>query len=256
VPLTTISFVGQCHTVGYAGVPADAAFPRVCRDVVQAARPGTRVEVRLQPCYHPADLVESVRAALDRKPHVIVVEAVAWLAVTGNAAVDLSRLPRGVRSSYQRIRHFRHVARSVTRKAPRGTAAVTGVETMIGTLGYALLRPLLPRHPRPSLAEYESCLAAALGLIVAVPETHAVVQGPGAPNFAVDARGVVPDMLERYRAVHSMARRVATAHGALFVDRWDTVTSGFYTDSVRPSLQGHSVWGHLLGAELLQAGLV
>jgi hypothetical protein len=60
-----------------------------------------------------------------------------------------------------------------------------------------------------------------------------------------------------YAGVHVMSRRVAEAHGALFVDRWDTVSSGFYTDgSPRPTLAGHSACGHLLGAELLQAGFV
>jgi hypothetical protein len=254
-PVTAISFVGQCHTVGYAGVPADAAFPRVCRDVIEAARPGTRVDLRLHPCFHPAELAQSVRAALRRQPHVVVVEVVGWLAVVGTSAVDLSRLPKGVRSAYQRVRHFRHVSRSVLRDAPRVADAIVRVQT---TIGNALLRPLLPRHPRPGIAEYESCLAGALQLIAAAPQTiRAVVQGPGAPNLALDSRDIAPDAMERYRAVHAMARRVADAHGALFVDRWDTVTSGFYSEgSVRPTMQGHSAWGHLLGAELLQAGIV
>ncbi len=252
--VTAISFVGQCHTVGYAGVPADAAFPRVCRDVIEAARPGTRVDLRLHPCFHPAELVQSVRAALRRQPQVVVVEVVGWLAVAGTSSVDLSRLPKSVRSTYQRVKHFRYVSRAVLRDAPRVADAIVRVQN---TIGNALLRPLLPRHPRPSIAEYESCLTESLRLIAAAPQTHAVVQGPGAPNLALDSRDIAPDAIERYRAVHAMARRVAEEHGALFVDRWDTVTSGFYTDgSVRPTMQGHSAWGHLLGAELLQAGIV
>jgi hypothetical protein len=254
--VTAISFVGQCHTVGYAGVPADAAFPRVCRDVVQAARPEVRVEVRLHPCYHPAELVESVQSALRRQPRVVVVEVIGWLAVTGTAAVDLSRLPKGVRSAYERVKHFRHVARHVTRNAPRATAGVMRVETAIGTFGHALLRPLLPRHARPSIAEYEQCLGSALDLIAA-SQAEAVVQGPGAPNTALDGRGLAPDALERYRAMQAMARRVAESRGALFVDRWDTTTPRFYSEgSVRPSLEGHSMWGHLLATELLRAGIV
>ncbi|HUR79326.1 MAG TPA: hypothetical protein VM733_01075, partial [Thermoanaerobaculia bacterium] len=181
----TISFVGQCHTVGYAGVPADAAFPRVCRDVVQAARPGTRVEVRLQPCFHPAELMDAVRAALRSRPRVVVIEVVGWLAVSGSASVDMSRLPKGVRSAYQRVRHFRHVSRSMLRHAPRVAGALYRVESNIG---HTILRPLLPSHPRPSISTYETCLSAALALIP--PETHAVVQGPGAPNVAVDSRAV------------------------------------------------------------------
>ena len=254
--MITIAFVGQCHTVGYAGVPADAAFPRVCRDVVQHARPDKRVDVRLHPCYHPSELDESVRAALRGNPRVVVVEVIGWLAVTGTTAVDLSRLPKGVRSAYQRARHLRHVARSLTRNAPRAAAGVARVETAISSVGYALLRPLLPRHARPSIAEYEQCLGAALARITA-SGAHAVVQGPGAPNTALDSRRLASDAIERYRGVDAMARRAAAAHGALFVDRWDTVTSGFYSDGdVRPSLRGHSTWGHLLAGELLRAGIV
>lgn len=254
--MTTISFVGQCHTVGYAGVPPDAAFPRVCRDVVQTARPGTRVGVQLHPCYHPSELADGVRAAVRTSPRVVVVEVVGWLAIKGTTSVDLSRLPKHVRSTYQRMRHLRNVGRSFARNAPAAAAALTQVEVSIAGAGYALLRPLLPRHARPTLAEYEQCLHAALEPISAAGAS-AVVQGPGAPNTALDARDLASDALERYREVNAMALRVAAAHGALFVDRWDTVSSGFYgPGSVRPTREGHSVWGQLLAGELLRAGIV
>jgi hypothetical protein len=254
--MTTISFVGQCHTVGYAGVPPDAAFPNVCRDVVQSARPGTRVEVRLHPCFHPSELVDRVRAALRGNPRVVVVEVIGWLAVKGTTAVDLSRLPKRVRSTYERMRHFRHVAHAVTRNSPVAATAVQRVETAVSGAGYRLLRPLLPRHVRPTLQEYEQCLDAALKWIAA-SDVHAVVQGPAAPNTTLDSPELAPDTLARYREVDAMARRVAAAHGALFVDRWDTVGTGFYgAGTVRPTREGHSNWGQLLAGELLRAGIV
>lgn len=237
-----ITFVGQCHTIGYAGVPADAAFPQVCREVVQASRPGWRVEVRTQPYYHPAELPAAVEKALRDKPRLVVIEVVGWLAVRGTSSVDLSRLPRGVRTVYDRVKHFRH-AKGIARSVPRGAEGL-----------YQFIQPLLPRHPRPSVAEYESCLRQALEKLA---DVQAVVQGPGAPNLDLDWRGVASDALERYRAVHEMSRRVAEEKKVLYVDRWDTVTRGFYPDGgVRPTARAHSVWGQLLGAELLRAGIV
>lgn len=240
-----ITFVGQCHTVGYAGVPADAAFPQVCREVVQASRPGRRVEVRTHPYYHPAELMAAVEKALRDEPRVVVIEVVGWLAVRGTSSVDLSRLPNSVRTAYDRMRHFRH-AKAVVRHIPRAAEPL-----------YQFLKPLLPRHPRPSVAEYESSLRQALESVGARDGVQAVVQGPGAPNLDLNSRELPSDALERYRAVHEMSRRVAEERKALYVDRWDTVTRGFYPDGgIRPTARAHSVWGHLLGAELLRAGVV
>jgi hypothetical protein len=198
-----------------------------------------------------------VRAALRSAPHVIIIEAPGWLAVAGTPSVDLSRLPKSLRSAYDRVKHFRHVSRAILRDAPRAADLVTRVDTQLGTAGRALLRPLLPRHARPSVAEYERCLADALALVVAAPSTRAVVQGPGAPNMSIDPSSVASDLPQRFVAVREMARRVADQHGALFVDRWDTITKNFYSDaSPRPSAEGHSIFGQLLAAELLQAGFV
>ncbi|HYC93850.1 MAG TPA: hypothetical protein VEO54_31905 [Thermoanaerobaculia bacterium] len=247
----TIAFVGQCHTVGYPGVPPDAAFPEVCRADIQASRPERDVRVHLQPYYHPSELSGAVREALARQPRVVVIEVVGWLAVVGTRAVDLSRLPSGVRSAYERVRHFRHVSHAVARGVPRGA------ELIYTKLAGSILKPLLPRYPRPDVAEYESAVGQALELVRDAPGVDAVLQGPGAPNLDLDARGIATDAVARYRDVREMAQRAAASQGVLFVDRWDTVTGAFFTDnSVRPTAAGHSVWGHLLAAELLRAGLV
>jgi hypothetical protein len=253
----TIAFVGQCHTVGYPGVPPDAAFPRVCQEVVQASRPGTRVRVKLQPYYHPSELTGAVRAALRHKPRVVVVEVVGWLAVAGTAAVDLSRLPPAIRSAYERIRHFRSVSRVIARNVPLGPDLIYRAQTNVVALSTSVLRTLLPRYPRPSVAEYEICVTRALALVQGCEGIAPVVQGPGAPNLSLETGGLPADTIERYRAVNAMARRVAAASDALYVDRWDTIGRDFYRDdSPRPSASGHSVWGHLLAAQLLSAGVV
>lgn len=252
-----IAFVGQCHTAGYPGVPADAAFPRVCRDDVQASRPEKRVEVLLRPYFHPSELTGAVRSALRQHPRVVVVEVIGWLAVTGTAAVDFSRLPRGIRSAYQRLRYFRHVSRTIVKNIPGGSDLIYRAQTTAIALSGNVLRSLLPRYPRPTVDEYEACVTQSLELIKRAAGIDAVVQGPGAPNLALDSRWLPSDAMERYREVNAMARRVAAASEALYVDRWDTVASGFYTaDSVKPSASAHSVWGHLLASQLLAAGVV
>lgn len=250
-----IAFVGQCHTAGYEGVPADVAFPNVCRDAVQASRPETHVEVILKPYYHPSELVAAVRSVLRKQPRVVVIEVVGWLSVSGTTAVDLAHLPRGVRSAYERLRLFRHLSQNIPMRLPAGADLIYRVQTNAVALSRGVLRALLPRYPRASVADYESCVTEALQLVEGAPETSAVVQGPGAPNLALDR--LPADAIERYRAVNAMARRVAFVSGALYVDRWDTVAGGFYTPgSVKPTAGAHSLWGQLLASELLAAGVV
>jgi hypothetical protein len=251
-----LAFVGQCHTKGYDGVPPDLSFPEVCRGVLQSARPEHRVRVLLEPYYHPFELPRVVRAALSRHPKVVVIEVVGWLAVTGSSVVDLSRLPPKVRSPFQRLQHFHRAARVVTERTRESGYLFQAKTTALG-IATDVLRPLLPRYPRPSVSQYEAALTAAIGVITAHGGVSTVIQGPGAPNLELNRRGVAPDAIDRYRAVNAMSRRVATAHGALFVERWDTVAGGFFLpDSIRPGKSGHSVWGHLLASELLSAGVV
>ena len=250
-----IAFLGQCHTVGYHGVPADATFPEVCRSVVQASRPGHRVEIEAQPYYHPAELAEVARTVLRHRPRVVVLEVVGWLAIAGNTPLDLSRLPKGVRTAWQRVRFMRRATRHVQERTP-SSALVHTVRTGVLELASSALRPLMREMPRATLPEYELCVADALRLIREGGATP-VVQGPGAARFSVDSKKIPADILERYRAVEQMARRVAQANGALYVDRWDTVSGDFYLPGeFRPTMKGHSVWGHLLADHLLREGIV
>ncbi len=253
--LLRIAFLGQCHTVGYPGVPADSTFPEVCRSVVQASRPQHRVEIDPQPYYHPAELPDVVRSVLRRHPRTVVLEVVGWLTVAGEVPLDLSRLPRGVRSAWQRVRFMRRATRFVAEQT-KSSALVHQVKTSTLELASGVLRPLLRAMPRATLAEYELCVSDALKAIREAGSVP-VVQGPAAAKFTVDFQSIPPDIMERYRAVEQMARRVATAHEAVYVDRWDTVASGFFIPGTpRPNLRGHSVWGHLLADHLLREGVV
>lgn len=248
-----IAFIGQCHTAGYAGVPPDAAFPQVCRAAVQSRRPGLRVDITLEEYQHPAQLEAAVGAALAQRPRVVVIEVVGWLAVKGTDAVDLSRLPPGIRSAYQRVRHFRSVAHSV-RRLPR---SVLHLQDTAYALATSILGKSAPRHLRTSPDEYESSLWRAVGMVREAAGVDCVIQGPGAPNLALDSPRFPSNVLERYREVERLAQRVAEAHGVLYVDRWDTVAPGFFgSGSIRPTAEGHSTWGHLLADRLIAAGLV
>jgi hypothetical protein len=257
MPAVTIGFVGQCHTVGYPGVPPDAAFPCVCRQAIQERRPAVRVELFVKEYYHPSELPDAVEDALRRSPRVIVVEVVGWLTVRGREAVDLSTLPPGVRSAYQRVRHLRQMSRQMLSGVPKGPDLVYAVHKRSAAWARQVLGSLVTRYPRSSVDDYEHFVTEALEVIKNHPNVHGVIQGPGAPNLDVGARSLPPDMLDRYRDVASMARRVAQSQDALYVDRWDTVSPGFFSPgTVRPSAQGHSAWGQILAAELLSAGLV
>jgi len=257
VTRTTIAFLGQCQTSGYRGVPADVAFPQICRRVLEARRPDTRVDVVIEEYQHPSELPHATGRVLRARPHVVVLEVVGWLAVKSGAAVDLSKLPRGIRSAYDRARHFRRVTNYISAKIPEATQLIHRVQTNAHALAGGLLRPLLPRYPRPTLAEYESFVDGAVAQIQERSETTVVVQGPGAPNLALEARGIPTNMPERYREVEQMARRVAETRGALYVDRWSTITPRFFLPgSIKPQAEGHTVWGNLLAEELLAAGLV
>ena len=177
--------------------------------------------------------------------------------IKAREAVDLSRLPAGIRSTYERARYLRQVSGRIERALPRGAAIVHRVQTDAFAMATGLLRSLIPSYPRPTLDEYEAFVARAIEQVRSAPGTTAVVQGPGALNLDLASRGLAADAVERYRAVDQMARRVASAHGALYVDRWSTVSAGFFLPGmIRPAPKGHLVWGHLLASEILAAGLV
>lgn len=252
-----IAFIGQCHTVGYPGVPPEAAFPAVCKRVLEDARPDANVTVVLEPYYHPFELERAVDAVLRHTPRVVVIEVVGWLAVAGTAAVDLRRLPPTVTSVYDRIRHFRHVSQSVVKSIPHGPELVYRVQTAATSVSAKVLRPLLRRYPRPSVADYSAALNNALAKLAEHEDITIVIQGPGAPNPDLQMRGLPRDVHDRYHAVNEMARHAADEHGAVYVDRWDTVSSRFYNDgSVRPTAVAHRAWGHLLASHLLANEIV
>jgi len=177
--------------------------------------------------------------------------------VKSSAAVDLARLPLGVRSAYDRARHFRRVTNFISNKVPEAAGLIHRVHTNAQALANGVLRPLLPRLPRPTIAEYESFVDNAVARMQQREGVHVVVQGPGAPNLELDERRLPPDMPERYREVEQLARRVAEKRRALYVDRWSTLTPRlFLPGSIRPQADGHVVWGNLLADELLAAGMV
>jgi hypothetical protein len=250
---TKIAFLGQCHTTGYPGIPGKSTFPQICREVIESRRPGARVQVVLQGYQHPSELPDATSAALRAAPRVVVIEVVGWLAIRGTESVDLSRLPRGVRSTYQRMRHFRQVSQAVAAAVSRAPHAVNTVNATAAKI----LGSILPRLTRAAMPEYEACLQQAITQVHALPDVCCVVQGPGAPNLTLNSCKLASDAIERYRAVEAMARRVASANDVLYVDRWDSVTPRFFNPgSIRPTPEGHLMWGHLLADQLLNAGIV
>ncbi len=244
---TTIAFLGQCQTSGYPGVPPEATFPQVCRRALETRLPQRTVSVITEEYQHPSELPRATDRVLRARPRVVVLEVVGWLAVKGGSeAVDLSQLPRGIRSAYDRARHFRRVTQLISTKIPEAAGMIRRVQTNAQALATGVLRPLLPRYPRPTLAEYESFVDSTVAQIQ-LEGTPVVVQGPGAPNLALEARGIASNMPERYREVERMAQRVAAKRGALYVDRWSTITPRFYiAGSIRP---------HAYGANSPAAGL-
>jgi hypothetical protein len=197
---------------------------------------------------------------LRRRPDIVVVEVIGWVAVSGQQAVDVSRLPRGVRSSYDRLRHFRLAASRLRERWPATMGLISGVEMHLQALAAGPLRSLLPRLPRPTIPDYETALEQAARLLRAAEGVEAVFQGPGAFNDSIDARSIAPNALEVYRSVNAMTRRVADRPGVLFVDRLVAAPlplGKFYlSGSIRPSRAGHEAWGHMLAESLWRASLV
>lgn len=258
MPELRIAFVGPCHTTGYPGVGPTETFSAVARRAVEAARPGLDLRVLTEPCYHPADLPRAARRVIRHRAAIAVIEAVGWFAVRGSQAVDLGRLPRGLRSTYDRVRHLRHVSAQVRRHWPVAGTLVAAVETTMAAFAGGPMRSLVPRLPRPTLAEYEEQLDAAAREL-RTGGTEVVIEGPGLLSDQLADPALPSDADARYRAVNLMARGIAARHHAVFVDRMDATpgTALFYLPgSIRPSLAGHQVWGRLLAEHLIQSGLL
>jgi hypothetical protein len=255
-----IAILGQCHTTGYRGLSTAETFPEVVRRAIELSDPGAGVRVITEPFSHPADLPGAVRRALARRPNIVVIEVIGWVAVSGRQAVDLSRLPRGVRSHYDRLRHFRRAVSRMRERWPLTADLISGIELNLQSLAAGPLRSLLPRLPRPTLLDYETALEDAARLVRASEGVEVVFQGPGAFNDAIDAAGVASNAHEIYRNVNAMTRRVARRHGGLFVERLAGAPlpqGRFYLPgSIRPSRVGHEAWGHLLTEHLRSADLV
>jgi hypothetical protein len=257
---TCIAFLGQCHTTGYEGVSIAETFPEIVGRAIEAARSGAEVRVITEPFYHPADLSGAVRRVLRRRPDIVVVEVIGWVAVSGRQAVDLSRLPRGLRSPYDRLRHFRIAAWRLRERWPITMGLISGVETHLTALATGPLRSLLPRLPRPTMLDYETALDEAARVLRAADGVEVVFQGPGVFNDSIDASSVAPNAEAVYRNVNAMTRRIANRHGALFVDRLGGAplpkAKFFLPGSMRPSRIGQEAWGHMLAQHLRSEGLV
>ncbi|HEX7709124.1 MAG TPA: hypothetical protein VF701_21890 [Thermoanaerobaculia bacterium] len=256
MPNVTIAFLGQCHTTGYDGVPPQSTFLEVARRAIAARRPEVTIDYVIESVPHPADFAGALGTALRSNPSVVVLEIVGWLAVTGARSVDLSRLPPHVRGAYARLRHFRTVARQMVAGFPIVANLVDQVNVTAAQVARSPLGDILPRLPRATIEEYEQLVNEALAPLTERPGISVVIQGPGEMNQSL-SWNTSPDVIERYRQVDAMARRIAEKHAALFIDRWASTTSAFYQPGgVRPSIEGHMIWGHLLADELLDAGLV
>jgi len=255
MPRVPIAFLGQCHTTGYEGVPAIATFPQVARRVIEAQRHEVSVDVRIEYVGHPADLPRAMETAAADGAKIVVVEIVGWLAVTGRRSADLSKLPSRLRSAYARAQHLHEASRAMT-DAWKESGAIATVRADMATAA-GPMRRLLRRLPRPTVEEYAAFARDGIRRMREHPGAVLVIQGPGAFNRDLDYRSLPPETLEIYRAVDAMARRLAEEHRALYVDRWASIAPGFYLPgSIRPGVEGHAVWGHLLAEKLMSAGLV
>lgn len=233
-------------------MPASATFPQVARRVIEAARPELKVEVRIETVMHPTDLPAAVSRTMIDPPDIAVVEIIGWVAVRGRRSADLTRLPPRLQSAYARAAHLQQMASAVA--AEWGAGPIVTVKADAVALAASPLRRLVRRLPRPDLPEYEHLVRDSLARLGG---TTVVIQGPGDFNRDLAMRGVTDDALRIYREVDAMARRIAAEHCALFVDRFASVARGFYQPgSIRPGVDGHALWGHMLADELLAAGLV
>jgi hypothetical protein len=172
----------------------------------------------------------------------------------------MSRLPRGTRTAYDRIRLFRGLSAQAGARWPAAAGVVAHIETGVMALVDGPLRALVPRLPRPTVSDFEIMLEQVIAIVRRIPGIEVVFQGPAVFNDAVDDRAQAPDTSGIYAAMRDMSRRVACRHGILFVDRYDTgllpPAVVYQPGTMRPSRSGHEVLGNLLADQLLRAGVV
>lgn len=256
-----IAFVGQCLVHGYPGVPRRATYPEIVRHHLERERPGLHVQVVAEPFYHPAELRGVLARLLPSvRPDLVVIDVAGWLVANGPTAVDLSRLPWGVRNAYDRVRHLRSVSHGLVSNWPLASGLVMRVQASGRALVDGPLRFLVRRYPRPSLEEYERLLDEAVTLVTRQPGCELVLQGPSTFNPAETDPACVPESAALYRAVNDLARRLAAARGVTFIDRMSLIDGAngdvFLPGSTRLSGRGHRLTGHAVAEILLRAGLI
>jgi hypothetical protein len=238
-------------------VARTSVFAAVAARRLERARAGLRVSVSAGEFYHPAELSRQVERSVGRAD-VLVIDVGAFFAAIGPGAVDLSRFPRWARTLQDRVRHLRAATKWVVARSPRSEQWVQVAETGVLALAAGALRPLVRRHPRPTIPEYESVLRTALAA-VRQAGVRLVLQGPGGFNPDEVNPGYASDTPAIYEGINAMAHRVATAEAVPLVDR---IAIGrahptlFLGGTSRYSERGHAVMGEVLADHLLSAGVV
>lgn len=253
-----IAFLGQCLVHGYEGVDGRQTFPNILQTRIRADHPGVAPLVNVESFYHPAELPGKVARVLKPPPDVLVIDVAGYFAARDVGAVDLSQLPRGIDTAYERLRHLRSVAKGLLRVYPAAAGLIRRVETTGVAWANGILRPLLRRYPTPTLPDYRQFLDEAVRIARRTERTTVVLQGPGMFNDGEMDRRYAPDTQEIYRQVNAMARHIAEANGLLFVDRM-AVTDSLSVclpGSIRLSEHGHQVMADALFDTLTQGGVL
>jgi hypothetical protein len=187
-----------------------------------------------------------------------VIDIGAFFIAIGPGAVDLSRFPSWARTLHDRVRHLRAATKWVMRRVSHSGQWVEVAETNVLALASGALRPLVRRHARPTVAEYESLVRAALAT-ARHAGVQVVLQGPGGFNEDEASPAYAADTPAIYEGINGMARRVAADEGVPMVDRMAIGRAHrtlFKNGNSRYSARGHEVMGEALAEHLLSTGLV
>jgi hypothetical protein len=257
-----VTFLGQCLPVRADLAGDDGTYPYVAERYVQAARPGTRITTTVIYYEYPyADLEVKFDLALRGRPDVIVLEVPARpVAYPDSTPVDLRRLPRRLRSSYQRVRYLRGLNERL-RAAPGMDRLVQIADVGLRAVLAGPLRHLVRRYPVPTLAEYETLVAATIARLTAKTTATLILAGPAGFTEAGDGDGYVDGAPDLYDAVNAMVRRIAARHHLPFIDRVAVTAGegpGFFHpgSSIHYAPAGHRAMGRFLGEMLLSQGIL
>ena len=244
---------------GYPGVARTDTFPEVVRRRIRTERPASRIPLSAGEFYHPAELPRAIRRTVGRAD-ILVIDVAAFFVANAAQAVDVSAFPRGVQTVYDRARHLRAAANRMLDAYPRGQQWVQLIETSAIALTTGILRPLIRRYPRPTIAEYERILVDSV-VGVRARDKGVVLQGPAGFN----AEGTFPtytsDAIQLFADVNELAHRVGARCEVPVVDRMAIVgvrgnAHFFCPGSIRYSRTGHQITGEALAEVLLQGGLL